>query len=146
VQALVALVIALSAVVLWVWRPDPPGTGWVADLGCSEGPLSHYQPGAYLYPYGQVGSCEVLDRKALWFSDVDASTYLLLDTDRGPVGVRVDYRNHELGRQMTAVAIELDPTDLPGHLSAQDRAALEDAIKARGGLETEPWTLRDGVG
>jgi hypothetical protein len=137
---------ALGAGVLWVWRPHPPASGWTADLGCSEGPLAHYEPGAYLYPYGRVNSCEVLGREARWFGEVDASTYLLLDTDRGPVGIRVDYRNHQFGRQMTAAAIELGPTDLPGDLSPQDRTALEDAIKARGGLATQPWTVRYGDG
>jgi hypothetical protein len=146
VLAALTLVALLGVGIVWAWSPDPPGSDWVADLGCSEGPFAHYQPDAFQYPYGRVRSCEVLGREAPWFGEVDASSYLLLDTDRGRVAVRVDYRNRELERQMTAVAVELGPADLPGSLSPQDRSALEEAISARGGPATQPWVVRYGDG
>lgn len=115
-------------------------------MGCAEGALVNYAPGSYLYPYGAVRSCQVLDRDVPWFGNVDGSTYLLLDTDRGAVAVRVGYRNRDLGLQMTATAVELDVTEVPGNLTAAQRAVLRRAIDGRGGVSAQPWVVVYGDG
>jgi hypothetical protein len=144
----VAITVALAGAgaLIWFTQSDPPGSEWISEHGCEEGPLASYAPGSWLYPYGAVRSCQVLDRDVPRFGNVDGSTCLLLNTDRGAVAVRVDYRNRDLGRQMTATAVELDMTDVPGIVTATQRAVLQHAIDDRGGVRAEPWIIDYGDG
>ena len=139
----VAVVAGVLAALIFT---DPPGSGWTTRLGCSEEPLTVHRQDRYRYPFGLVRSCRLLDRRVPWFGEVDATTYLLLDTERGAVALRVDYRDHETGRRTNAMAVELDAGEVPGDLSPDEMATLEAAIKARGGLATEPWYVRYGDG
>lgn len=129
----------------------PSVSGYSAGLGCEDGPV---RPGAteeklgkaFLWPYGDVHSCRPLGREGHWFGDVDVSAYVLLDTDRGLVAMRVDFRRMDGGRQYTADAYELAPDAAPGILSAAEKRRLRDDQAARGGPLAGPWTLHYGDG
>jgi hypothetical protein len=99
---------------------------------------------AYLWPYGAVYSCRVLDRTVHLFAEVAVSYVLVLETDTGPVLVRLDYTNINHGRQYFANATELSPTD--ADLSDADTARIDQAIQARGGRKPTPWTVHYGDG
>jgi hypothetical protein len=116
--------------------------------GCHEGPVepgTNY-PGSFLYPYGAVHSCRVLASRTHWFGGVDRSTVLRLETDRGMVVLRVDYRNLDAGRQYTARGVELTPDDAGDLLGRADRERLSTDIGSRGGISREPWLLAYGDG
>ncbi|GAB4053797.1 hypothetical protein [Catellatospora paridis] len=122
----------------------------VAELGCRTGPLlptvtEEEHRGAFLFPYGTVTSCRVLGGEVGLFS-ADADTDLLLDTRRGPVAVRVEYRGMANGWQWTANATELTADQAAHLLSDADEQRLRAAIASRGGILAKPWTLHYGDG
>lgn len=119
------------------------GGCWDVPRAPTVTPQTH--PDSYLWPYGAVYTCRVLDSVAHVFGKVDVSFTLLLDTEKGPVLVRMDYLNTTAGRQYVAEATELTPpagVDLPD----EDVATIERAITRRGGLQPTPWIVHYGDG
>jgi hypothetical protein len=137
------------------------GAGWLIydgsverrskNLGCQEGGLSPtIVPDGYQddldRPYGQVHSCRRLDREGHLFGKVEISVYVLLETDRGTVAVRLDYHNLDAGRQYVAQAVELDGTRVEHLLSGEERRDLNRDLAIRGGARSQVWTLSYGDG
>jgi len=122
-----------------------PGSGGFAGHGCAEVPLSISPDATSLAePYGTVTSCRELRRDGYWFAGGRTSVYLLLETQSGPVTVRVDYRYIDAGRAFTAVAVEVPADQVP--LDAADEQRVRSAEVARGGVRSQSWTLHYGDG
>ncbi|MBV1853849.1 hypothetical protein [Catellatospora tritici] len=125
--------------------------GWATHHGCGDGPTDpgirpDNHPQIFQYPFGATRSCRELDREAHPFGAVEASIYLLLDTDRGPVAVRVDYQNLYWGWQWHAGAWELPADEVADLVSPVELRRLREAIAARGGIHPEVWVLHYGDG
>jgi hypothetical protein len=117
--------------------------------GCGDVPMApvvtpQTNPGSYLWPYGAVHECRVLNGVAHLFGDVDVSFILLLETDTGPVLARVDYVGITAGRQYRAAAAEVGTAGID--LSDEDVARLEEAVTRRGGRQPTPWVIHYGDG
>jgi len=117
--------------------------------GCADVPMAPVvtpatHPDSLVWPYGAVHACRVLGGGARLFGGVEVSYTLELETDSGPVLVRLEYTNVEAGRHYSSQAVELDPTgaDLEGDEVERIRAA----IAGRGGLQPVPWILHYGDG
>lgn len=150
---LVAMLVGLAAAALAVtYGPRYLDRHRYASIkdGCADIPMApavtpQTYPGSFLWPYGAVRGCQVLDGGAHPLGDVDVSFVVLLDTDAGPVLARVDYRDTNAGRQYVAAATELDPAG-SGDLSSERIAGITQAIAARGGLQPTPWIVHYGDG
>ena len=117
--------------------------------GCPSIPMApaitpETYPGSYLWPYGAVRSCRELDGWSHLFGDVDLSFTLLVQTDAGPVLVRLDYSKLDWGRRYVAQATELDPEG--ADLTAEEIQQIKAAIGYRGGLQPTPWIVHYGDG
>lgn len=123
------------------WANKKDGCG---DVPMAPGATPMTAPGSYLWPYGAVYSCRVLDRTAHLFTEVDVSYVLLLESDSGPVLVRMDYTNIDAGRQYMARATELAAGE--ADLADADTARIDQAIEDRGGRNPTPWTVHHGDG
>jgi hypothetical protein len=117
--------------------------------GCRDVPLApavtpQTHPSALLWPFGAVQACRTVKTAAWPTGDVDASYVLVLETDRGPVLVRMDYYNLDAGRQFVAAATELSPASVD--LPADEAVRIARAVQERGGLQDQPWTVHYGDG
>jgi hypothetical protein len=135
----VGVVALLLVVATHLRSPD----AW--DRGCGEVGTGIAYPAGTGPPYGTVRSCQVLDSRSDLFGGLDGGVFLLLDTDRGLVAVRVDYRDTALGRQYRADAVELAAALTPNLFPAEARR-LRQSIEGRGGVRTQVWTLHYGDG
>jgi hypothetical protein len=148
VTAVVVLEAALAVGVLAI-RDDLARR--TVNLGCNVGPVNmdiDIDPTstAFSFPYGKVTECEVLDKEAHLFGEVEATTYLLLDTDQGAVVVRVEYHDLEAGFNWSALAYELTADEAAARVTSEvDRRRVEAGIDSRGGARTEVWHLYSGI-
>jgi hypothetical protein len=94
-------------------------------------------------PYGAVTSCMMLGRRTTLAGDPDGTVFVVLETDRGPVALRVEYTGE--GDAYTADAVEIQPYLAPG-ISADLGNRIKDGINQRGGLRGEPWRVRPTFG
>jgi hypothetical protein len=146
---LIALAAGVTMTVLFAPRYLERHRYAMTQNGCKNVPMApavtpQTHPGSILWPYGAVHSCRVLDSQAHLSGRTDVSFTLLLETDKGPVLVRMDYFDIDLGRRYVAAATELDPAgvDLPYPVVTR----IEQAIAGRGGLEPVPWIVHYGDG
>lgn len=127
---------------------DPETAAWVRERACTTGPLGMSPAGQRQYhrlPFGLVRSCRMLDYDPRLFSEVDASTHLLLGTDSGLVLVRVDYHDLDMGYYWYAVATELAPGESRGGMSDEERRQHRRDVAGRGGVLSEPWTVKHAM-
>lgn len=89
-------------------------------------------------PYGAVTSCMMLGRRTTLSGDPDGTVFVVVETDRGPVALRVEYDG--AGDGYTADAVEIRPYLAPG-ISADTGNRIKDGINQRGGVRTEPWRV-----
>jgi hypothetical protein len=124
------------------------------NLGCNVGPVNMASgldrtatAHRHSYPYGTVTACQVLHKKGHLFGDVEATTYLLLDTDQGAVAVRVEYRDlADSWPWTTARAFELTAEEAADVVTSEvDRQRVRAGIDSRGGARAEVWSLESGV-
>jgi hypothetical protein len=101
---------------------------------------------SFKFPYGNVISCRELDREGHLFGSADLSVYLLLDTQRGLVAVRVDYRDLGTPRFYGAYATEIEAADVASGLSDDELAQLTKDASQRGGVRVGDWVLHYGDG
>ncbi|WP_326999991.1 hypothetical protein OHA72_33285 [Dactylosporangium sp. NBC_01737] len=94
-------------------------------------------------PYGAVTSCMMLGRRTTLAGDPDGTVFVVLETDRGPVALRVEYTGG--GDAYTADAIEIPPYLAPG-ISADLGNRIKDGINQRGGQRAEPWRVHPTIG
>jgi hypothetical protein len=94
--------------------------------------------------FGLVHGCRRLGSRAYLFGLRAPSLYLLLDTDSGLVGVRLDYHHLDQARQYQSVAHELTAAGTP-HLSPAERDRLRADIAARD-RPLDTWTVHYGDG
>jgi hypothetical protein len=119
---------------------------WCANVPLAPAATPETMGDAMLWPYGAIDSCRALNGSAHLFGTVAVSSVLLLETEYGPVLVRVDYTNIDRGWQYVAVATELSPAQAGGLVPATDADRISAAIRTRGGLNPTPWTLHYGDG
>jgi len=147
---LVAAALVAAGVAIAIVQPHPPAPSVTRDA-CRTGPLRpdvtpvNYG-GAFLFPYGAVRSCRILERHGHWSGRAEASAVLRLETEKGLVFVRAEYRDIDAGRQMKVDAYELAPGGVPGDLSTEDTRRHRADVDARGGVQKEPWILNYGDG
>ncbi|GAA3207076.1 hypothetical protein ACFO1B_19585 [Dactylosporangium siamense] len=89
-------------------------------------------------PYGAITSCQMLGRRTTLSGDPDGTVFVMLETDRGPVTMRVEYNGE--GDAYTADAVEIPSWLAPG-ISGDTANRLKDGINQRGGLRAEPWRV-----
>jgi hypothetical protein len=89
-------------------------------------------------PYGAVMSCMMLGRRTTLAGDPDGTVFVVLETDQGPVALRVEYTGG--GDAYTADAVEIQPYLAPG-ISAELGNRIKDGINQRGGTRGEPWRV-----
>jgi hypothetical protein len=94
-------------------------------------------------PYGAITSCQMLGRRTTLSGDPDGTVFVMLETDQGPVTLRVEYDGD--GDAYTADAIEIPSWLAPG-ISGDTANRLKEAITKRGGMRAEPWRVRPAVG
>lgn len=116
--------------------------GWIDENG---GCATRWPGEAQNWPYGDVRSCRLLDRKGHVVGSVDVTAYVLLDTSSGEVALKIDYSNVDFGRQYVSKASEVGADDARG-LNSNQRRTLEHDIAARGGVRPQPLTLHYGDG
>jgi len=142
--ALVAVGAPLLVLLLPHSAPAP-----IVQEACQVGtlmrPLAEEPPNAYVLPYGKVRSCRLLKARAYRLNAVDVRTLLLLDTERGAVAMRTEYRavGH---RYMTVDAFEIGAGDLPDELTPAEVERVRAGIRDRGGVRGKPWILVYGDG
>ncbi|GAA2642045.1 hypothetical protein GCM10010399_89910 [Dactylosporangium fulvum] len=94
-------------------------------------------------PLGAVNGCTPLGRRTPPLGDPEGTVFLLLETERGPAAVRIDYS--DTGRRpFTARAVEIPTWEAPG-ISHDTAERLKEAVNQRGGLQTRPWTVSGGA-
>jgi hypothetical protein len=147
VGAVVLVVVTVLASILLISQIAERRRLASGRYGCRDIPMAPAvtpHSTAYLWPYGAVYQCRAVGSGAPFFGDVDVSVTLLLETDAGPVLVRLDYQNLDAGRQYGAAATEIAPAG--AGLSADDEERVNRAIRQRGGLQSTPWIVHYGDG
>ena len=94
-------------------------------------------------PYGAINSCMMLGRRTTLSGDPDGTVFVVVETDRGPVALRVEYDGD--GDAYTADAVEIQPYLAPG-ISADLGNRIKDGINQRGGRRAEPWRVHPVIG
>ncbi|MET7424757.1 hypothetical protein [Dactylosporangium sp. NPDC005555] len=94
-------------------------------------------------PYGAVTSCINLGRRTTLAGDPDGTVFVMLETDRGPVALRVEYTGD--GDAFTADAVEIPPYLAPG-ISGDTSNRIKDGMNQRGGLNVTPWRVHPAQG
>ena len=89
-------------------------------------------------PFGAVTSCMMLGRRTPPGGDPDGTVFVVLETERGPVALRVEYNGE--GAAYTADAVEIPAYLAPG-ISGDLANRIKDGINQRGGLRAEPWRV-----
>lgn len=89
-------------------------------------------------PFGAITSCMMLGRRTTLSGDPDGTVFVVVETDRGPVALRVEYNGD--GDAYTADAVEIPPYLAPG-ISADTGNRIKDGVNQRGGLRPEPWRV-----
>lgn len=149
VPALLAVGAVITMVVACILPVRLETSARVRERACAIGPLDlkpFKQEQYHQLPYGPVDSCRLLDHRVPLVGEVDAVTYLLLQTEAGVVVVRVDYRDLDMGRRWNAHAVELSVEQAPRGMSGQDRRKHRQDVEDRGGVRAEVWTLVYGDG
>ncbi|MEV4137795.1 hypothetical protein AB0J72_37180 [Dactylosporangium sp. NPDC049742] len=137
---------------LWWWCGGVVGavvlvTGYLiaTDFPARSDALAARQPGTCGLltaganaPYGVVASCMMLGRRTPPGGDPDGTVFVVLETDRGPVALRVEYNGE--GDAYTADAVEIPAYLAPG-ISGDLGNRIKDGINQRGGLRAEPWRV-----
>jgi hypothetical protein len=94
-------------------------------------------------PYGAIASCMMLGRRTPLTGDPDGTVFVVLETDQGPVALRVEYTGD--GDAYTADAVETPAYLAPG-ISSDLGKRITDGITQRGGLRAEPWRVHPVIG
>lgn len=90
-------------------------------------------------PYGAITSCLMLGRRTPPAGRPDGTVFVLVETDQGPVALRVEYNGD--GDAYTADAVEIPAWLAPG-ISADTGNRIKDGINQRGGVRAQPWRVR----
>jgi hypothetical protein len=143
---------------LWWWGGGVLGavvvvTGYLVGTGfpARSDALAGRQPGACALvsggasgtagqsgPFGAVTSCINLGRRTPPGGDPDGTVFVLVESDRGPVALRIEYTGD--GDAYRADAVEIPAYLAPG-ISGDTANRIRDGINQRGGLNATPWRV-----
>lgn len=124
-------------------------TGDILD-GCNLGPtrpeLRTTGHTGFTWPYGAVTGCREFAHRDHWFGRPDSTEWLVVDTHRGAVLIRLEVTGYGQLRFWRAVGHETEPDDAPDGLTDDEVRRLRTDIAARGGVLAEPWIFNYGDG
>jgi hypothetical protein len=147
VAAVAALgVCVAAAAVNGLPSPDSVDVVDSCNLGPTRPEIRTTGHTGYTWPYGEVTGCREFARRADWFGPGDSTEWLVVDTRRGAVLIRLEVTGYGHLRYWQAVGHEAEPEDAPDGLTDDEVRQLRTDIATRKGVRDEPWVFNYGDG